>query len=343
MASVKQLIERKDNIASIVSFIRENQRVTRREICNALSMSWACVSELAAILIEDGILIESGLGVRASSAARGRNPSYLSLNEKKYFLGVDINDSGIAITSLSMSGEMLASKKWDAETFDTEEALERSVCQKISEFLSDKENCCGIGIAMEGRRSEQGGFFYPIAADWIPIFPQRFIAERFGLPVSIRHDPECVLYSVAHASRDCVAVRVDNWIGVAAMKHGKILELPLELGLIQYGNRKLQNILRSCAKSGDYGEIAEALGRSVGNLALLLGIETCFLAGEITEWLDGAKDKFEAAFHEANPQGEYKICFVSDASDGAARLAMADFPASAIGVKGKGGLRHENP
>ena len=107
MASIKQFEERKDNISSIVSFVRINQKVTRREICNALSMSWACVSELVAILIEDGILIESDCGARTTSAAKGRNPSYLSLNEKKYFIGIDINDSGFAITSLSINGEMI--------------------------------------------------------------------------------------------------------------------------------------------------------------------------------------------------------------------------------------------
>ena len=334
MASIKQFEERKDNISSIVSFVRANQKVTRREICNALSMSWACVSELVAILIEDGILIESDCGARATSAAKGRNPSYLSLNEKKYFIGIDINDSGFAITSLSINGEMISSKKWEAESFATEEALELSVCKKISEFLCDKKNCCGIGIAMEGMRAESGGFRYPIADNWVPVFPQLFVAKRFGLPVSIRHDPECVLYSVAHTCQDCVTVRVDNWIGVAAMKRGKILELPLELGSIRYGKRKLHHILHNCAQSGDYCEIAEALGRSVGNLTILLGIETCFLAGEITEWLEGCRDRFDVAFKEANPHGEYKICFVSDASDGAARLALADFPTLHISTKG---------
>jgi hypothetical protein len=131
-----------------------------------------------------------------------------------------------------------------------------------------------------------------------------------------------------------MVVRVDNWIGVAAMKRGKILDLPLELGSIRYGKKKLHNILHNCAQSGDYCEIAEALGRSVGNLTMLLGIKTCFLAGEITEWLEGCRDIFEAAFKEANPRGEYKICFVSDASDGAARLTLADFPVLHISTKG---------
>ena len=130
-------------------------------------------------------------------------------------------------------------------------------------------------------------------------------------------------------------IRVDKWIGVAAMKRGKILELPLELGWIRYGDRKLQSILRDCAKKGAYHEIAEALGRSVGNLSVLLGIRTCFLAGEVTDWLDGAADAFDAAFQSASIGGEYRICRVSDASNGAARLAMA-----AYSPVGKGGTDH---
>jgi hypothetical protein len=342
MASIKQFEERNDNISSIISFVRSNQKVTRREICNALSMSWACVFDLVAILIADGILIESNLGVKTSSTEKGRNPSYLSLNEKKYFLGIDINDSGFAITSLSINGEIIASKKWEAETFSTEEELELSVCKKISEFLYDKKNCCGIGVAMEGLRSENGGFYYPIANKWLPVSPQVFIANHFELPVSIRHDPECVLYSVAHTCQDCMVVRVDNWIGVAAMKRGKILDLPLELGSIRYGNQKLHTILHNCAQNNDYYEIAEALGRSAGNLTVLLGIKTCFLAGKVTEWLERCRDKFDTSFREANPRGEYKICLVSDASDGAARLALADFPSLQIITTRKGLLHNEN-
>jgi hypothetical protein len=202
-------------------------------------------------------------------------------------------------------------------------------------MLPNAQDCCGIGVAMEGSRSDDGGYLYPFTGGFISIHPEVFLANRFGLPVFVRHDPECVLYSIANSSdADCIAVRVDNGIGVAAMKGGKILDLPLELGSIRYGKKKLHNILHNCAQSGDYCEIAEALGRSVGNLTILLGIETCFLAGEITEWLEGCRDRFDVAFKEANPRGEYKICFVSDASDGAARLALADFPTLHISTKG---------
>ena len=91
MASIKQFIERRDNIAAIVAYIRSVGKATRIEISSALSLSWACVSDLVALLIERGVIEESSeRDKNAASVSRGRTPTYLSLNEKKYFL--DINN-----------------------------------------------------------------------------------------------------------------------------------------------------------------------------------------------------------------------------------------------------------
>lgn len=329
MASIKQFGERKDNISAIVSFIRRNEATTRMEICKALHLSWACVSDLVADLIKDDVLIESAPSANNASSAKGRSPAQLSLNENKYFLGVDINNFGIAVTSLSINGVQIAFKKWEAKHFTDEKELTLSVCDHISEMLSCKEDCCGIGVAVEGMRSEDGGFLYPMKNGCVSVFPQREIAARFELPVSAKHDPECMLYSVAKPySEDCIMVRADTEeIGIAAMKHGKILELPLELGHTCYGGLRLRDILHSCAEKGDFCEIIEMLGYSVANLALLLGIQKCYLVGEWTNWL--GKDMystFESAFKSVCSDAKFEICALADASDGAARLAMSEYP-----------------
>ena len=138
-----------------------------------------------------------------------------------------------------------------------------------------------------------------------------------------------MLYSVANPFReDCMVVRVDTEeIGIAAMKQGKILELPLELGHTRYGSLRLRDVLHSCAKKGDFCEIAEALGYSVANLALLLGIQKCYLVGEWINWL--GKDvyvAFESAFKSVRAEAKFEICDLADASDGAARLAISEYP-----------------
>ena len=172
MASIKQFGERRDNISAIVSFIRGRGATTRMEICEALRLSWACVSDLVADLIGDEVLIESAPSANNVSSARGRIPARLSLNENKYFLGVDINNFGIAVTSLSMNGMQIAFKKWEAKHFKDEKELIRSVCDHISEMLPRKEDCCGIGIAVEGMRTEDGGFRYPMIDGCASVSPQ---------------------------------------------------------------------------------------------------------------------------------------------------------------------------
>ena len=58
----------------------------------------------------------------------------------------------------------------------------------------------------------------------------------------------------------------------------------------------------------------------------LLGIDRCFLAGEGIEWFEELTDLFGTALRQANSNAKYEICVITDASDGAARLAMADYP-----------------
>ena len=86
MASIRQSGERRDNIAAIVAFIRKNEKATRMDLCKALSLSWACVSDLVASLIEERILIESAQESKRASTTKGRTPTLLSLSDEKYFL-----------------------------------------------------------------------------------------------------------------------------------------------------------------------------------------------------------------------------------------------------------------
>ena len=325
MASTKQINERLKNIAAITAYVRGEGRATRMEISSALSLSWACVSDLTAHLIASGILSEQRRSERDGAEAKGRTPTYLTLAEDKYFLGVDINDSGIAICALGINGKILRTRRWDAERLDDMDALRHSVREKVDKMMGEGE-CLGIGIAMEGERAQNGSFAYPLSSGVAEVAPEHFLLD-LGLPITVRHDPECMLYAAADASdTDCMAVRVDTGVGVAAMKNGRILDLPLELGFTRRDGRLLRHILKDCRRTGDYNEISIALGEAVGNLALLLGVKKVFIVGEIIEWLGSVREGFDTAFCTVARSIKYEISTIEDASVGAARLAMADYP-----------------
>ena len=328
MASIKQFIERRDNIASIISFVRSKGAATRLEISSGLSLSWACVSDLASLLIERRILTESKKKSGAQQTETvGRTPAYLTLNNEKYFLGVDINDTGISISVLDLCGKKTDYKKWEAELLDDDGELAESVCEKIDVMLKSREGCCGIGVAMQGARSGEDKWIYPVTNRYVQFDPMTVIKNRFSLPVFVRHDPECMLYAVVdNISVDSMTLRVDNDIGVAAMKNGRILEVPLDLGHIYVGERKLKTILNECDASGDYTEIAEELGLASANLAKLLGLKKVFIVGKIIEWIDGVSVPFDRSFRRVSSRIEYVVSNVVDASEGAALVAIAEYP-----------------
>lgn len=327
MASTKQFIEKRDNIAAIITYIRERGRATRMEISHALSLSWACVSDLVSLLMEEGLIAELSASSEGAREAKGRTPTCLVLDTESFFLGVDINDSGIAITEISFDGRVRAFRKWNAEPIGCESELTESCAAKITEMLAGRDGCFGIGVAMEGMRASVDTWSYPTGKSTFPYAPKRIFEERFGLPVTVRHDPECTLYSViCGRSEDAMAVRIDNGIGVAAMKEGKMLDLPLELGFITVGERKLRDILIEGAESGSYGDFARELGVAAGNLAMLLGIPKIYIVGGSIRRFYSVESDFSSALARVSSKLQYEISGVSDASEGAALLAVSEFP-----------------
>lgn len=329
MASAKQFLERRNNIAAIVGFVRSRGKATRMEISSALSLSWACVSDLVSLLLEDKILEESV--EKNMSDARGRTPTYLKLNKDKYFLGVDINDSGIATTLISLDGTKISSKKWEAKFFLDEQTLACAVCDKIEMALARKEDCLGIGVAMEGMRRSDGAWGYPTPSGSFLFYPDSIIEKRFDLPVFVRHDPECMLYAVAESLElDSMVLRVDTGVGVAAMKKGRIMELPLELGNIFVDGERLRKHVFDCTAlkkcSFDEAHLGEKLGYAAANLAMLLGLKKVHIVGEIIEWFDKIEEEFSFAFSKVKKDTEYEVSKISDASEGAAKVAMAEYP-----------------
>lgn len=326
MASSKQFIEKRNNIASIVSFVRSRVEATRLEIASALSLSWACVSDLVSLLIEQNILFEFKRTAQQGESV-GRTPTYLSLNPEKYFLGVDINDSGFSVAVLGIDGKKTDYRKWEPEIFGSTDELAASVCDKVSVMLRAAEDCLGIGVAMQGARAKDGGWNYPIMDKYESFDPRPVIESRFELPVFARHDPECMLYAVMdNIGIDSMTLRVDNDIGVAAMKNGRILEVPLDLGHIYVGEEKLKTILNKGDATGDYSKFAGELGMASANLAKLLGLKKVFIVGGILKWFNKVESRFDETFRRVSSSIEYVVCDAQDASEGAARVAMAEYP-----------------
>lgn len=306
MAGLEQHRQKQENIANILELLRQ-RKMTRRELCQELQLSWACVSELVGILIETNIIVEE----KDEDTTQGRKPLILSLNPDKCVMGMDINRIGITVCFCNLYGEKQKQEIYPVKT-DNELALRESVELALTEVT---DQVIGIGVAMQGQRQKDGWLF--------PGDKGRFlwVAEDLrNLPTWVEHDPNCMLLGYVNRSEEKVMlVRVDDGVGVSLYTEGRFSQEPLELGLINMDGERLEVRVRN--------NDAAALGQALGNLCALIQIDQLVLCGRRIEQMNiqVLLDTFRNSTIE-NSKTIIKIEKAVDASLGAAKLALMSYP-----------------
>lgn len=311
---------KRSNAADVFNLIRESGRLTRREIADTLGMSWGAVSTITSRLIEEAYIVEVKGG---AGAAKGRIPSYLEVNGDEHFaIGVDINRSGLSAVLVNLKSNVLG--RWHAEAdFSKREILTRDITDFVNLVLghTDGHRIRCIGVAMQGVVDSARGISYslPGCKDWNSIDIASILRDRFGIPVYIEHDPNCILYAAkSDFSEDTLLIRIDKGIGMAATLGGRIMAKSgiLEVGhtcvvrggrpcmcgqsgcLEQYasirGMAKASGMEFSClaeaASGGDaeaneyFDEMARYLAYVIGNVSHLLCIDDVLLCGDMCNY-----------------------------------------------------------
>lgn len=220
MPSEKQALERKENIALILEYLRVHGPKSRRELSAELQLSWGCISELVSILLERGILLE---GIIENTGRKGRIPSVLSLNDRICFLGVDINRMGLKAAVCNLCGQKTAQYSGEI-AFSSKEALMDSVSDFISDVREKHSNLFGIGFAMQGIHDEKEDVWSFPSEECIIIDFNKDFGDKLDIPFMVEHDPDCILYgSLNHESgSNKMVLRLDRGIGATVYKEKAI-------------------------------------------------------------------------------------------------------------------------
>ena len=348
MPSKRQYLERTENIASILQHIRNNGPKTRRQLSNELSLSWGCISELVSILLQHNILTEENA---AGTNAKGRLPALLSINAHVCFLGVDVNLQGLRGCVCNLLGENLASYS-DLLNCSSKAAFTASVRTFVDGILQKHGNISGIGFAMQGVCSANANKWdFPAQ----PPFTVDFSADLSGcfpVPVSVAHDPNCILYGFPESSKvSKMIVRIDSGIGAAVYTNNDFFQNgSLELGYLVMNDRgeKLHDILSSNAikrhfpngiaphapteKQQQFFEAAGTyLGTALGNICNLFHLEEIYICGEVVCYYPLFREAMNRQYAKTVlPAQRAKIhaIQITDAAYGAAKMAIDQFPYS---------------
>lgn len=328
--------QKQRNLSDILYYIVERGGATRREIEHGTGFSWGAVSESVGELLARGYLVEE----EHSAGRVGRSSAILKPNGTSVVaVGLDVNRTELTARLVGFD----LSKKWRRTlpfTADTQDALMQAVealCDEAVAACPADARIISIGVAMQGKVDAESGVSYrfPGIPAWEPFDVRAWLSERYALPVSVDHDPKCLLFAktVRENIRDGLLLRLDRGIGLSVVIDGKILSDfgRMELGhtisvpngeLCACGRRgcleayaSIRGIERRTGRAfsdliaqGDPSAFDEAcahLATALSNVAALFAPERIILTGKLAE-SDLFYNRFVTHF-AATPYGETAI------------------------------------
>ena len=337
MPSEKQYLERRENIAAILQYIRANGARSRRQIADDLELSWGCVSELVSILLMQDILREKGVeGVKT----KGRTPMVLTLNNEVCFLGIDINLNGLRGCICNLSGEKVASFE-RALICDSKDVFVETVCSFVDGITEKYAGLRGIGFAMQGIFDAKRQIWEFPANPIMEVQFEQDFKDRFSLPFLVEHDPNCILYGCLDmAVNNTMVVRLDSGVGAAIYtKNGFLKNDLLEIGHLvvnEQGERlhekvSIQAMEKAYGKKTDtafFDDMGKYLGITLGNVCNLFALDKIVICGDMT----GHYHLFSTTLMQhytrtaiATHKAEITAIQITDAAYGAAKMAMDKF------------------
>lgn len=340
MPSEKQYLERRENICAILQYLRSSGAQSRRQIADALGLSWGCVSELVSLLLLQKILLEEEAH---GGKARGRAPTSLKLNSDILFLGVDININGLNGCVCDLLGQKVAVYT-DALQYGSKEELLQCLWRFVEDIIGKHKGLAGIGFAMQGILDRNSHLWEFSSKAPIRIDFEKDIQLRLDIPALIEHDPNCILYGCLDDTQARkMILRLDKGIGAAVYTgNGFLKDGLLEVAYLvvnEQGQRlrdvvcldEIETICETAPESAAqqlFAQVGQYLGVTLGNLCNLLSLDEILICGEMVAYFD----RFSPALMEhyrktVLPVQQAKITPVpvTDAAYGAAKMAMDRF------------------
>lgn len=310
------------NLFEVLSVIRREGRVTRKQIQKHTGLSWGGVSQIVTRLSDLGYIAES----KGSAPSHGRTPMYLSVDPDTHCaVGIDVNLSGLHTTVINLKNEIRAEYDAPADVRG-KDAFLRSVDEALAAAVKKAPRVVTIGVAMQGEVDAEAGVSRRLSLpDWQDVPLSAMLTERFGVPVYLAHDPDCLLHAAFSGTQeDALLFRADNGIGLAVMKNGMMLSAAgmLEAGRMiapEEGNKSLGTLLKS-----DEAAFCRAFAAAAVNTAVLFAVGRVFYCGTYFDGHPGAAEAINRRIAELSGRPPMEPFDVRRASEGAAIYALKE-------------------
>lgn len=182
-----------DNIKRVLSEIRTNAPISKRDIQDNTGFSWGMVSTVVNELEQQGFIVTAG----KQEIAVGRKSDLYDINTAcNLFVGVDFSFQGLRLVVTNLRGHIVYRSKETFYSLEKDEAL-RILFSHIDSAMCAvlKENVCGISLGMQGVVDSKQGISAHIGGirHWTNVPIASLIEEKYAVPCTLLHDPDCVM------------------------------------------------------------------------------------------------------------------------------------------------------
>jgi predicted NBD/HSP70 family sugar kinase len=216
---------RKINRAIVLEIIRKHQPISRADLARRSGLQRSTVSQIVEQLIGENWVREGS----QVTAARGRRPTMVVLNEDLVTIALDIHPRQAIVAIVDLTGRLLSRSLVPLTSdpaasirmvIETMHRMQRAVPRKTAE---------GIGISLPGRvdPATHRMTFAP-NLHWPEFDLKKAIESKMGLPVSMENAATaCLLAELTFARmdgiRDAVLVTVSEGIGTGIFANGHLI------------------------------------------------------------------------------------------------------------------------
>ncbi|PPT46671.1 ROK family protein [Xanthomonas arboricola] len=215
---------------ALLDLIRSAGQLARADLPRASGLSVPGTKGIIDPLVAHGLL-QLGPSLR-----RGRGQPSVELSlvpDYAFSVGVSLMVDGIAVVLIDFAGQVRGMRQLTAFplTLDLVTAqLPELVEQLLQAAGVDRQRLFGVGVSMTGPRIGDGTRVNPpltLAAEWMQVELDRFIAERLQLPVWMDNDAHCAalaeaLYGVGRQSPDLVYLTIADGFAAGVIAAGSV-------------------------------------------------------------------------------------------------------------------------
>ena len=181
------------NKATVLDLIRQNKRLSRKELADLTGLSPTACGSITRELIKDGFLHETGQG----ESTGGRKPVMLELKPNSYYaVGFDIGMSELKMVIADITAKVLVQKQFEYSPGISVEKVIKFIGEKFFEVISNEklsvDKFIGSGLSIPGildRRTNKIIIAPNLA--WNEVDLGTEISEALGMPAYIENEAMC--------------------------------------------------------------------------------------------------------------------------------------------------------